>query len=236
MASLDSLRARSIASEGVVRNVVDDTPVAIQLWYVGTGTVTSVTVTAATNIVNITSDGGTDTYAFATYDTVTKLIAAINADGIFEVRVVDALLADSTANNFIDGAISSTTDEDGNTCWKVLVDTSATDYMTACLTPKGYSKDAPIGGHRVHLQAIEYNVDVNAGTANGVRVYRRRGATETQVWRAASVDATATTVTFASGEGKISGRNGDELIVRVINATSITDAAANFLNAVGILE
>lgn len=234
MSSLDSLFARQIAAEGVALRVIDDTPAAIRLRYKGTGTVTSVTVTTGTNIVMVTSDGGTDTYAFATYDTIAKLVAVINADNIFEAKVMDALLADVTTSKFIDGAITAGTDENGVTTWDVLADTSATDYMTVTLSPRRNWDATP--GHRVHLQEIAYNVDVSAAAANGVRVYRRRKGIETQVYGRASVDATLTTLTFASGQGKISGKPGDELIVRVIDGTSITDAAANFIQIVGVIE
>lgn len=235
MSSLDSLRSRFYGGKGVVRVVVDDTPIAIRLRYIGTGTVTSVTTTTATNIVMITSDGGTDTYAFATYATVGALADAINGDGIFEAVVIDALRADASASVFVTGAITAGADENGVRVWDVLADTSATDYMTVTLSPKSPNFDAP-KGHRVSLQEIVYNVDVSAAAANGVRVYKRRGTVETQIARRASVDATATTITFASGTGKITGNPDDEFIVRVIDATSITDAAANFIQVTGFYE
>lgn len=237
MASLDYALTRQALAKGVARTVVDDTPIAIRLWYIGTGTVTSVTVTTATNIVMVTSDGGTDTYTFATYTTVGTLVDAINKDGIFHARVIDALRADATtASNFIDGAITAGADENGRTDWDVLVDTSSTDYMTVTLSPLGLNYETQGEGHRVHLIEAVYNVNVNAALANGFRIYRRRGVTETQIYRRASVDATETTVNFASGNGKITGNPDDEIIVRILDTTSITDAAANFVEIVGTFE
>lgn len=234
MPSTDSLLARQIASEGIALRVIDDTPAAIRIRYKGTGSVTSVTVTTGTNIVMVTSDGGTDTYAFSTYDTIAKLVAAINADNIFEAKVMDALLSDATASKFVDGAITAGADENGVTTWDVLVDTSATDYMTVTLSPRR-NWNAPLG-RRVHLQEILYNVNVNGASANGVRVYKRRNGVETQVYGRASVDATLTQILFASGNGKITGKNDDEIVVRVIDSTSITDDAANFVQVVGVRE
>jgi len=236
MGSLDYALTRQALAKGVVRTVVDDTPVAIRLRYVGSGTVTSVTVTTATNIVMVTSDGGTDTYTFSTYDEVGKLVDAINADGIFEAQVVDALRSDATTSSqFVDGAISSSTDADGITVWDVNVDTDSTDYMTVTLSPTAPYWDKQ-EGHRVSLQEIVYNVNINSASANGVRVYRRRSNNEEQILRRASVDATETTINFASGEGKITGNPDDEFIVRVVDGTSITDASDNFLQVVGLYE
>lgn len=238
MGSLDSALTRQALSKGIVRSVVDDTPIAFRLFYKGTGTVTSVTVDTDQDITLVTSDGGTDEYLLATYTTMGDLVDAINKDGIFEARIIDALRADSTASSpFIDAQpVTVGADENGRACWDALADTSATDFMTATLSPKGLNYETPAKGHRIHLKEIQYNVNVNAALANGVRVYLRRGATETQIWRAASVDATLTTINWASGEGKLTGNPDDEFVVRVIDTTSITDAAGNFVQAVGIFE
>lgn len=236
MASLEYALTRQALGEGIVRSVVDDTPIAFRMWYVGTGTVTSVTVTTATNIVNITSDGGTDTYTFATYTTIGAVVDAINADGIFQARLIDALTADASASVLVTGAITAGADENGRVCWDATIDTSATDFVTVSLSPKGLNYETPGKGHRVHLKEIVYNIDINGASANGVRVYRRRGLIETQIYRRASVDATATTINFASGYGRISGKPDDEILVRVIDTTSVTDAAANFLQVIGDFE
>src|SRR5258708_2449734 len=122
MASFDGLQSRALLSRGVVLNAATDTPVALRLRYVSTGSVTSVTVTTATNIVLIDSVGGTKTYAFATYTTNQLLRDAINADGYFEAKVIDGLLSDLTTSNFVTGAITAGTDENGVVSWDVLTD------------------------------------------------------------------------------------------------------------------
>ncbi len=50
-----------------------------------------------------------------------------------------------------------------------------------------------------------------------------------------SVSATATKIDFALGFGKITGKDGDELIVRLQDGTSLSDTAL-VLRAIGILE
>lgn len=243
MASLDGVQTRYFLRTGTVQQVSADTPVAIRLRYIGTGLVTSVTVTTATNIVTVSTEG-TKTYTFATYTTVGTLVGAINADGIFQAKVLDALNADvTTGSNFVTGAITAGTDANGVVSWDVKVDTSVNLAVTATLTGNrdwdtNWFNAEKVGQHRAVLQSIFYLADVNAASANSVRVYRRRGTpgrTETQILGIASVDNTATTVSFASGVGFISGYDGDELVVRVQDATSISDTGL-VLEAIGYIE
>jgi len=243
MASLDSLLQRQSLGRGVAKRVLDDTPVAIRLRYVGTGTVTSVTTTISTNIVMVTSDGGTDTYTFATYTTVGALVDAINNDGIFEARILDALRSDATDDMFLNGAITATTCAEGYRIWDVLHDTSAVDavntlaYFSVRVTPDADRLfQAPRKNHRVSLQEIQYYVNVNGATAAGVRIYECVNGQENVIWSAASVDATLTTITWASGQGRITGVDGAEYLIRVQDATSITDTASNFLQVVAVVE
>ncbi len=127
MASFDGLQVRSLLSRGVVVSNGADTPIAIRLRYVGTGSATSVTITTATNIVTVsaeTSGTVTNTYAFATYTTIGALADQINSDGLFEAKVLDALRADSTGSSyFVTGAITAGTDSNGIVVWDCLCDT-----------------------------------------------------------------------------------------------------------------
>lgn len=241
MGSLDLALTRQALAKGIVRQVSDDTPVAIRLFNVAGGTVTSITTTTATNIVMITANGGTDTYTFATYDTVGKLVAAINADGIFQAVAVDALLTDKTDEHFVDGAITVGADEDGRPCWDVLTDTDSDGsengftYFTSNLSPKGFNYATLPAGHRVHLQEVSYYMDLTAA-AGGVEIWKRKNGVETRLYSALSVDTTLTTITFASGNGKITGGPDEEIIVRVKTASAVTTNTGNFLRAVGIYE
>lgn len=244
MGSYKGLALRRALGRGITLQKIDDAPVAFRMRYKGTGTVTSVIVVTGTGITMITSDGGTDSYAFATYTTIGLLVDAINADGIFEARVLDALRADATnGSQLVDATISATLKSEGYLCWDVLVDTSVKKAITVRLTPDverqftGMRKD-----HRVSLKEIKYSVNVSAAEAKAVRVYDIVDSTETLIWSAASVDSTGsvtvglTTVTFAGGYGKITAADGHELLVRVQDATSLTDSSTNFLRVVGFAE
>lgn len=72
-------------------------------------------------------------------------------------------------------------------------------------------------------------------TADGVQVWSRRDTIETKVFGASFVDSTETTINFASGNGKLSGRDGDELVV-LVNVDSLVDSADNFLRITGEIE
>lgn len=235
MASLDSLRTRYYAASGVVRQVVDDTPIAIRLRNLTGGAVTSVTVdNSAETLVIITANGGTDSYAIGTSgtNTVAGLCAAINGDGIFEAMPVDSLLADSVDDKFIDGAVTAGADSNGVAVWDLKTDTSALAELTVALGPQLPDWDLP-KGHRVHLQELVYNADLTAA-ADKVQIWKRKNGVDTKIYSALSVDTTATTINFASGEGKISGGVDDILIVKITG--TVIDAAANFVRVIGIVE
>lgn len=240
MASLNSLQARAIAAQGTVGLVVDDTPVAIRIKHVDTCAITSVTVTTGTDIVLIDADG-TTTSTFATDTTVGAVRDRIAASTNWEAKVLDALRADASASKFVDGAITISADG----YYDVLFDTSAIKAYTYRLT---YDRDVAAdkgkltSSHRVHLKKISYYANISAAAANGVRVYKCRsdgeGTTETQIWRAASVDATQTTALdmTAAADSKITAPEGYDLVVRVIDGTSLTDDTSGNLQVVGILE
>lgn len=236
MPSRDSLEVRNLLAAGDVRQVGTDSPIAVRLKYVGSGTVTSVTVTTATNIVMVTSDGGTDTYAFATYATVGALVDAINADGIFKAKVLDTVRSEATASQFVDGAITAAA-EDGTMYYDVKVDTNAANYFAARLTyDRGFEKETMKKSHRVHLDEIVYLMNLATASANNVKVYRVNGTTETVVYKGLPVDNTATTINFASGNGRLSGANGEDIVVKIDDGGTLADAAGNLLRVVGTLE
>lgn len=238
MSSLDMLQTRSLMKKGEVREVRTDTPIAVRLKYIGTGTITSVTVDAATDLELITSDGGTDTYAFATYTTIGALVDAINADGIFEAKVLDSIRSEDTASQFVDGAITAAADataESGVVYYDVLVDTDAADYLAVKLTyDRGFGAGKHKNNHRVHLQEINYTIDF--GTAGYIDVYEVDGATETRRARIAAVDNSNTSITFASGENMMTAKEGNDIVIYTADGGNLADSAANFLRASGWLE
>lgn len=235
MASLDGLQARQILAKGVVRQVTNDAPIGIRMKYVGTGTVTSVTVVSATSVANITSDGGTDTYTFAAYTTIGALADAINADGIFEARVMDALRSEGSDDWFLAASpVSAGTDVDGNTVYDLVADTSGAATMACVLSPKGTGMTAKPEGHRVHLQEVYYNV-THTAAATTFKVYQRTAdGSESLIFSMLGVNATITTVSFASGEGKITGDVDAELIVYIDG--TVTNATTNAIRVAGIRE
>lgn len=236
MGSYDSLAIRAYNSEDKVGRVVDDTPVALRISHPGTEAVTSVTVNTAASIVLIDADGTTTIdITAAAYNTVGEVCDYINSLDNWSCKVLDALRADAVnGSQLADGAITATV-VNGETVWDAKVDTSVALAMTyRCTYDRNVALNRPKGAHRVKLAAIDYNCNINAASANGVRVYEwdATNKTETQVWQATSVDATDTSHTFASGQGKITAGVGNDLIVRVIDGTSLTDATANFLQCV----
>ena len=236
MSSFDGLQAHKLLSTGVVYQVGTDSPIVIRLRYVGTGAVTSVTVTTGTNIVTVSTEG-TKTYAFATYTTVSSLAAAINADAIFEAKVIDALYTDATASKLLDGAIAAGNDENGVVVWDVKADTSTTKALTVNLSAgRNFDTIKLRQSHRVQLTEMVYYATLGGAGANLFTVTRRRNGVETTIFSDTSVSATKEDYTFASGFGKLTGREGDELIVRLSDGTSIADAAANYLRVVGEIE
>lgn len=234
MASAESLLIKNAAATGTVVQVGSDTPVAIRLEYIGSGTITSVTTTTATNIVMVTSDGGTDTYAFATYTTIGTLVDAINADGIFKAKVLDSVRSEATASQFVDGAITAGT-VNGVSYYDVLVDTDAADYFAVRLTyDRGFDKPHK-ARHRVDLQEIVYSINLGTAAANAVDIYKidADGVTETVVYSTLSVDTTETTIDFANGEGFLSGDIGGDIVVKIDDSGNLADADGNFLRIVG---
>lgn len=238
MASLDFLEARKMAAQGVVGRVTDDTPVALRIKQVGGKAVTSVTVTTGTSLVLIDADG-TTTSTFATDTNIGKVCNTINATTNWEAKVLDALRTDATtgANTLINGAV--TADADGY--YNILWDTSLIKSYTYRLTYSrevGASKDKLIGSHRVHLKKISYFADVSAAEAGAVRVYKCKGSTETLIWAAASVDIADTNALdlTAAEDAKITGPEGYDLVIRVMDTTSLTNHASGYLQIIGILE
>lgn len=237
MASLDFVTTRNYLKQGHIGQVTSDVPVAIRMRAkTAAGAVTSVTVTTATNIVSVTASGGTETWAFATYTTIGKLADAINASAYWECKILDALRSDASTSTLVDGAITASV-VDGVTYYDVKVDTSTAFSFSYRLTyDRSVGEDKPVASHRVHLQEIQYNVNVGTAAMDNFQIFKIDGTVETQIWKGLNVDATATTVNWASGEGKITAAEGCDLLVRIKDAAALADAAGNYLTVIGELE
>lgn len=244
MASLESLKTRKLLASGAVVSAGTDTPVAIRMMYQGVGSVTSVTVVSATSLVTITTEG-TKTYAFATYTTIGALAAAINGDGIFKVKILDVLQSLASANTLAAAALTTSTyDGLGNPIFDIVTATASALQIGVCLSAHR-NMNAP-SGHRVHLQEIQYSVNMGTAAANSMQVWKRKypstdtvfvgNGVETQLLGLLSVDTTLTTINWASGQGMISVGNDEEIIVLVKDAATLSDAAGNFVRVSGIVE
>jgi len=243
MASLDSVNIRKALTSGVVRQRADDASKALRIRYIGAAGTASINVTVATQVAMIDATASV-AYTWANYATMGALADAINASGLWEVKLLDCLRGDVTLNSFkTGGVITSGTDENGVVVWDLVHDNNITSnssfFATVCLSPF-YNFDSP-KGHRVHVRQLDYCQNVSAAEAGAVRLYKRKDEdSEILIWSNVSVDSTGgTTVTshtFASGEGYISGGDNEEFIFRVQDATSITDADGNLVRIVGFIE
>jgi hypothetical protein len=222
MSSRDGLEVRKLLAKGIVKQTHEDTAAGIKLRYIGTGHVDSVDTTATT-VVLITSDGGTDTYTFgAGTSTFALLVAAINADGIFEAKLQDTIGTQATASAFNTATITAETDEDGLSVYKLLMDTSGATTQAVCFGPMdsfNYVK-----GHRVDLKQVDYLVNNTVGIAT-MKIYARvKNGVERLVFSTKNVDDTLTSLSWASGLGHITGGENEELVIffdgTVVNASS----------------
>jgi len=233
MGSLDSVLINKGLAQNVVARKADDASVALRIRQVGGAAVTSITVTISTDIVLIDADG-TTTSTFATDDTLGKVADTINATANWECKILDGLRADASDDTLLDGVISASV-TNGVTYYDAVADTDGVDYATyRCTYDRAVGEEKPKGAHRVRLLEVMYNQDINAASANGFRIYEWDAAakSETLVYGIASVDATETTVNFGSGEATVDAGWGNDLIVRVIDATSITDSTNNYLQCI----
>jgi hypothetical protein len=237
--SLDRFMVDAYKAQHTVGRIADDGAVALRIAHVGDAAVTSVIVIPATGITLIDADGTSGSLAFGTYTTLGALADAINGLANWECKILDGLRTDSTDSSEIISTTITASVVNGETVWDVLSDTSVLQaYTYRCTYNRNVNINMPSGLHRVKLQGINYYADVNAPAANSVRVYEWDPSfkTETQIWGATSVDTTDTAITFASGQGLITAKYGNDLIVRVLDGTSLTNHASGYLQASYIKE
>lgn len=239
MASLNSVQTRQILSRNTVIQVLaNDASVMIRLKALAAaGAVTSVTVTTATNIVIITANGGTDTYAFATYTTIGAVVDAINADGMFEAKVLDALRSGASASTIVTGANTITS----SGYYDLMVDTTAALFVAARLT---YDRNTGVNsklsqGHRVTIKEIVTSLTLGGGAdVNAFSIYEctpsSRGNVETLILQRTPVTGSVSTLNWASGVGGITAGEGNDLVVVITDGTSF--ATSDYLTVSGLIE
>jgi hypothetical protein len=236
MPSLDFSRIRHDLRRDIIGQVADDTCVLFKLKYVGGGTVTSVITTAATDITMVSVYNGTtytDAYHWAgpgTYTTVQLITDAINKDGRFEARTMDALNATALGANLVIGA---TLTVDANGEYNVLSDTSNAKFLAYRLTyDRTFGTNVKFrNGHRVSLREIVTSLTLGGGAdANGLKVYECTppgnsapyGDAEILVLQRTPTTGSVETINWASGKGKITANEGNDLVVIITDAGSIT--------------
>ena len=248
MASLDGLRIRHLLAESKVVRVLDDQSVALRIVYSGASTSAPVISVITAASMTLTTSLGATVFTFATFSTLTLLAAAINAgigDGGlsgagagFSCRILDAIPSQiTTASNIVASAGLVASSVYGEMVYDALMDTSTSKNVCFRVSnDRNIVAKKARGGHRVKLVGFSYNENVSAGEAAAVRVYEFNSVDKSTnlVWAALSVDATITAIDFS--DAPLTASEGNELIVMVSDGTSLTDAAANFLQVSFIRE
>jgi hypothetical protein len=229
--SLNQAQMNALNAQNKSGWVYDDSPVVLRIKHIGSGSVTSVTCTPGTDLVLISSEAGVATTLTCTFGTDSATVGAladkINGSPYWECKVLDALRSHGTANNFVSTNI--TVDASGN--YNLLADTTGIDaYIFRCTVDRQIG-GKQMGGHRVKLNEIKYNVNLTTGAANGVRVYEYDPVkgTETQIYGRLSVQSTETTINWASGNATLDGKFGNDLIVYV-SGGAFSDANGSFMD------
>ena len=253
MASLDGLRIRKYLSESKVARLTCDGPVALRISYDGDSTSAPViSIITATSLTLTTSLGAT-VYTFGSgFGTLTLLADGINsgvgddaggasdaAGGGFTCRILDALPSTiTTASNLIVSAGLVGHVVEGETVYDAMLDTSTTKVVAYRISQdRNVVPLKPTNGKRVKLVNFSYNLNVSAPEAGAVRIYEynKLDGSTNLVWAATSVAATLTTHDFAANP--LTASEGKELIVYIMDTTSITDSlGVDFLQVSFIRE
>ena len=221
MASLQGVQYRQIVAKGKVGQVADDLSAAIKIIpLAGAGTSPTVVVTTATHIAL-----NAVLYTWAANVTVGALANKINGSGLWEAKVVDSLGSAATgAGLFIDGAI--TADSDG--VFNVLTDTSNAKLIAYRVSPDrgfkmGYKN---VDEHRVSIAEIVTTLTCAGPTTNAFKIYECaplwRGDGETLIYQKTPSNSAASTTTWASGNIKLTANDGNDLLLVISDAASIT--------------
>ena len=222
MASLQQLQYRSLAAKGVIGQVADNGPVVIKLKATSLAGATPTVVVTTTSKITLNAVD----YTWASYLTVGALVAAINAAGIFVAKALDTLSSAATGTGLLTNG-SFTADANGE--FNVTSVTSVGKYLAYRLS---YDRTFGTGyknydGHRVNLQEIVTSLTLGSGAdVNALQVYEIqpwwRGGAEVLIYQKTPVTGSVSTTTWASGNGKISGNDGCDLLVIVTDGDSVT--------------
>ena len=239
------MQYRQAAAKGTVGQTYYSLGVAMSLNYIGGGTITSVIVTTATDITMVTVAGGTtytDAYTWVGYATLGALVDAINADGRFQAKLLDSLRSNGTAASyFVAGTLAAASNGSESVYSLVWDNSTAATFITYRLTAdRTFGTSAKLrDGHRVSLQEIYTSLTLGGGAdANALKVYEckpaHRGSTETMLWSRTPTTGSAAQIDWASGQGKITAHDGNDLVVQVTDAASF--GATDYINVTGVIE
>jgi hypothetical protein len=244
MPSLEQVRTRRFLTRGVVGQVGADASVVFTMRYVGGGSITSVTVTPATDITMVTVNGATthtDAYTWVSYTTLGALVAAINADGRFEAKVMDALSTSVTGAGLI---VSTTVTVDSRGNYNILSDTSGCLFMAYRLTyDRGFNTIAKVrSGHRVAIQEIVTSLTLGGNDVNAFKIYEcvpgnnsePYPSAETLIYQKTAVSGAPSTQNWASGESEITSHEGNDLLFIISDTVSF--GATDTITVIGKAE
>jgi len=246
---MEGLKSRYLLRESKVARVLDDQSVAIRIAYNGASTSAPViSIITATSLTLTTSFGAT-VFTFAgLFGTLALLAAGINAGkgdagagaalGGFSARILDAVPSQiTTASNLVVSAGLVASSVEGELVYDAMLDTSTSKNVCYRVAyDRNVVSRKAVAGHRVALGNFSYNENVSGAEAAAVRIYEFNpidGSTNL-VWAAVSVDAIVTAIDFA--DYPLTASEGREYVVMISDATSLTDAAVNYLQVGFIRE
>lgn len=235
MASLNQLQSRALAAQTTGLRYVDATPVALRIVHTATNAVTSVVTTASTLV--LTDADGVTTCTFASdSSTLGKLVDRINATANWKAKLLDGLRSQilTTSSTLVVNAGITASLRAGEWGYDVLLDTTVAFTFPIRLTyDRTATNTRPNGGHRVKLVNFEYVINVGTAAAGKVQIWEWDPTfrTETQVWQALSVQSTTTATSYDFSKAPMTVKEGNDLIVLVTDAASISTASTNYIQA-----
>lgn len=220
MASLDMLQIRNLLKKGVIGQIGDDLSVAITVKYCGKGSPVSVVV-AATKVTLKSSLSETE-LKFEDFSTVGAMVDAINSQGEWCAKPMDALSNTALDDDYlITGTLVA--DEDGQ--FNLKLDTSEVNFMAYRLTyDRTFGTNQKLrNGHRVSILEIITDLTLGDGSdVNAFKIYESHGGKDKLIYQKTPTSGSISTTNWASGNGKITGGEGSDLVVVVNDSTSIT--------------
>ncbi|MFA5376199.1 MAG: hypothetical protein WC455_10690 [Dehalococcoidia bacterium] len=217
---------REFNKKGVIAQLTNDQSVGLRIRNKAGLSVTSVTVTTATDITLIDS-AGTTAVDWATYTTMGAVADKINSTTSWECKLLDVERSLTPVNALVTGVVSAAVVEGVGGVYDAKLDTSAALRYAYCLTPNRAVGKEAAKGKKVVAKKFNYALNVGTAAAASVLVIKRKGTVEETILSVASVDTTGTTVFDVSSAANFAGLTADndaELLFVVKDAGSIADA------------